>query len=283
MASDRLSTDLVGRTFEPLTLSWNKKDVMLYALGVGARPDGELEFVYEGRGPAVLPTYAVIPAMRAMGNLRQAVELKIQRLLHGEQEIELLRPLPPKAEITLASEISEVWDKGKAGVIGVTAEAADGDGPLFRSRSTLFYFGGGGFGGEPGPSTKDKNRPPERAPDVVVEYRPRPEQGAIYRLSGDLVPLHIDPDFARKAGYERPFMHGLCTFGFAGRAALHGLCGGDPTRFKSMSVRFAATAEFNEPIISKFWRVGPGDAIMQSENQAGEAVLSQARVRFAEA
>ena len=100
MAQDNLSSDLVGVTFDPVSISWTEKDTMLYALGVGAKPSGELDFLYEGKGPLVLPTYAVIPGMRALGNIGQAVKLKIQRLLHGEQGIELLRPLPAKADIT---------------------------------------------------------------------------------------------------------------------------------------------------------------------------------------
>ncbi len=282
MASDVLSPNLVGHEFNPLTISWNSKDAMLYALGVGAKPAEELDFVYEGRGPLVLPTYAVIPAMRAMGNLRQVVNLKIQRLLHGEQGIELLRPLPAKTEITLESRVSEVWDKGKSGVIGVAALARDAEGPLFRSHSTLFYIGGGGFGGEPGPSTKGKNLPPDREPDLVVDHATQPEQGALYRLSGDRVALHIDPDFAQKAGYDKPFMHGLCTYGFVGRAILHGLCGGDPARFKSMTGRFADTVQFEDHIITKFWHDGPGAAILQVETQAGNVVLSQARATYAD-
>jgi len=280
MVQETLSTDLIGVEFEPINISWNEKDTMLYALGVGAKPAEELDFLYEGRGPLVLPTYAVIPGMRALGNIGQAVKLKIQRLLHGEQGVELLRPLPASAEITLNSRISEVWDKGKAGVIGVTAEGSDADGPLFRTHATLFYIGGGGFGGESGPSSKDKNIPPAREPDFVVEHQTREEQGALYRLSGDRVALHIDPAFAQKAGYDKPFMHGLCTYGFVGRAILSGLCGGDPARFKSMSGRFAERVQFEEKIITKMWITSPGEAVLQAENQDGVVVLSQASATF---
>jgi len=280
LVADTLSADLVGTKFEPLEISWTQKDTMLYALGVGSKPADELEFVYEGKGPLVLPTYAVIPAMRALGNIRQAVKLKLQRLLHGEQGIELLRPLPANADIVLHSEISEVWDKGKAGVIGVTATAEDTHGPLFKSYASLFYIGGGGFGGESGPSTKDRNIPPQRDPDVVIEYTTLAEQGAIYRLSGDLVPLHIDPDFATAAGYDKPFVHGLCTYGFVGRAALAGLCGGDPSRFKSMTGRFAERVQFEDTIVTKIWKERSGEAIVQAEDQNGSIVLSQARVTY---
>ena len=280
MVADVLSPDLVGTKFDPVNISWTQKDTMLYALGVGSKPADELDFIYEGKGPLVLPTYAVIPGMRALGNIRQAVKLKLQRLLHGEQGFELLRPLPANAEITLHSEISEVWDKGKAGVIAVTAVAEDQDGPLFKSYSSLFYIGGGGFGGEPGPSTKDKNLPPDRRPDIVVKYPTLAEQGAIYRMSGDLVPLHIDPEFAAAAGYDKPFMHGLCTYGFVGRAVLASLCGGDPARFKSMTGRFAERVQFEDTIVTKIWRTQEGEAIVQAEDQNGGVVLSQARVTY---
>ncbi|MFP6808056.1 MAG: MaoC/PaaZ C-terminal domain-containing protein [Pseudomonadales bacterium] len=282
MVTETLSPDLVGTKFEPVQISWTQKDTMLYALGVGAKPADELNFLYEGKGPLVLPTYAVIPGMRALGNIRQAVKLKLQRLLHGEQGFELLRPLPANAEITLHSEISEVWDKGKAGVIAVTATAEDKDGPLFKSYSSLFYIGGGGFGGEPGPSSRDKNVPPAREPDFVVKYETLPEQGAIYRLSGDLVPLHIDPEFAASAGYDKPFMHGLCTYGFVGRAALACLCDGDPARFKSMTGRFAERVQFEDTIVTKIWKTDDGEAIIKAEDQNGVVVLSQAKVTYSE-
>ena len=280
MEPQPLSANLVGTKFEPRQVSWNSKDTMLYALGVGARPSDELDFLYEGRGPKVLPTYAVIPGLYAMGNIGRAVKLDIARMLHGEQSIELLRALPAEAELSMESTLSEVWDKGKAGVIGVRAEFSDADGPVFRTHSTLFYIGGGGFGGEPGPSTRDKNRAPDREPDLVVEYETREEQGAIYRLSGDRVPLHIDPEFAKKAGYDKPFMHGLCSYGFVGRAVLHSLCDGDPERFVSLEGRFAERVEFGDHILTKIWRTGDGEALLRAETQDGKIALSQARATF---
>jgi len=280
MIQDNLSNDLIGTQFPPIDISWNEQDTMLYALGVGAKPGSELDFLYEGRGPLVLPTFAVIPGMRSLGNLRQAVKLKLQRLLHGEQQVEVLRPLPAKATVTLNSRISEVWDKGDNGVIGVTAEAEDADGLLFKTHATLFYFGGGGFGGDPGPAGKGRDVPTSKDPDIVICHQTQEEQGALYRLSGDRVALHIDPGFAQKAGYDKPFMHGLCTYGFVGRAILMGLCDGNPDRFKSMSGRFAARAEFEDQIITKMWVTSPGEAIVQAENQAGTVLLSQSHASF---
>jgi len=275
-----LSPELVGTEFEPCNVSWTRKDVMLYALGVGSKPGSELDFLYERRGPKVLPTYAVIPGMQALSNIGKAVELDVARLLHGEQGIEIHRPLPPEAELVMTSRISEVWDKGKAAVIGIEADFSDDEGLVFSTRSTLFYLGAGGFGGESGPSTRTLNLPPEREPDLIVSFVTQEEQGALYRLSGDRVALHIDPAFARKAGYEKPFMHGLCTFGFVGRAALQGLCDGDPERFLSISGRFSERVEFGDEIQTRIWHTAPGEAVLQAVTQDGKVVLSQAKTTF---
>jgi acyl dehydratase len=278
--SKPISSDLVGMTFEPVPFTWDAKDVMLYAVGVGAKPVGELEFVYEGKGPKVLPTYAVIPGMFSMGGLVSNVDINLAMLLHGEQSITLHREIPPEGKVRVTGRISEVWDKGKAAVIGSEGIVEDDQGLLFTTKATLFIRGAGGFGGERGPSTAGVNVAPERAPDHVIEEATRPEQGAIYRLSGDRNPIHIDPDFAKMAGFDKPFMHGLCTYGIVGRAILRTLCGGDPARFNSFAARFADQVYFGDTIITKIWRVGEGDAIVQAETQNGSVVLSQARATY---
>jgi len=278
--SKAISKDLVGLTFEPVPFAWDAKDVMLYAVGVGAKPEGELEFVYEGKGPKVLPTYAVIPGMFAMGGLVSNVEINLAMLLHGEQSITLHREIPPEGKVKITGRVAEVWDKGKAAVIGCEGIVEDDHGPLFTTKATLFIRGAGGFGGERGPSTAGVNQAPERKPDHVAEDVTRPEQGAIYRLSGDPNPIHIDPDFAKMAGFEKPFVHGLCTYGFVGRAILKALCGGDPARFLSFEARFADQVYFGDTIITKMWTSAPGEAIVQAETQKGNVVLSQARATF---
>jgi acyl dehydratase len=275
-----ISKDLVGMEFAPVEASWTDKDTMLYALGVGARPENGLDFIYEGKGPKVLPTYAVIPGGRALASLMGSVEMRLEMLLHGEQAIELFRPLPPSARVKVAGRISEVWDKGKAAVLGVESIASDENGRLFKTHATLFVRGAGGFGGKRGPSTGDVDAPPNRAPDAVVKEETRPEQGAIYRLSGDRNPIHIDPDFAKFGGFEKPFMHGLCTYGFAGRAILRELCANDPARFRSFNVRFADRVNFGDTIVTKLWNTAPGVAAVQAETQGGNVVLSQAKATF---
>lgn len=278
--SKPISSELVGLTFAPVEFSWDSKDVMLYAVGVGAKPEGELEYVFEGKGPKVVPTYAVIPGMFSMGGLVSNVEINLMMLLHGEQSITLHRELPPEAKVKITGRVAEVWDKGKAAVIGCEGLVEDEKGPLLTAKATLFIRGAGGFGGERGPSTVGKNEPPDRAPDVVVEDVTRPEQAAIYRLSGDRNPIHIDPDFAKMGGFEKPFLHGLCTFGFVGRALVKGLCGGDAARFKSLEARFADQVYLGDKIITKMWKTGEGEAIVQAETQNGNVVLSQAKATY---
>jgi len=276
-----ISKDLVGMTFDPVPFSWTSKDVMLYALGVGAKPDGELEYVYEGKGPKVLPTYAVVPGMLSMGGLVGNVEINLAMLLHGEQGITIHREIPAEGKVQVTGKIAFVWDKGKAAVIGAEGIVADQDGPLFTTTATLFIRGAGGFGGERGPSTADVNKAPESKPDVVIEDETRPEQAAIYRLSGDPNPIHIDPDFATMAGFQKPFLHGLCTYGFVGRALVKGLCGGDPAKLKSFDARFADQVYMGDKIITQMWKTAPGEAIVQAVTQKGNVVLSQAKATYA--
>jgi len=281
MTRKPISSDLVGLEFPVTIQTWSSKDTMLYALGVGSRPAEDLDYIYEGRGPKVLPTYAVIPGGTALGGMMRAVEMRLEMLLHGEQSIELFRPLPPEASVEVSGRITEVWDKGKAAVLGVESVARDADGDLFRTHATLFVRGAGGFGGERGPSAGDGDAVPDRAPDIVARLETRPEQGAIYRLSGDRNPIHIDPEFARMGGFDAPFMHGLCTYGIVGRAVLRELCADDPAAFRSFGGRFADRVQYGDTIVTKIWRTGDGEAIVQGETGDGRVVLSQARAMFA--
>lgn len=271
-----ISSDLVGFTLPPARASWADKDVMLYALGVGARPPADLDFIFEGRGPVVFPTYGVIPGLMAIGNVFSEIEMNPAMILHGEQSITCHRTLPPRADVEIEGQITDVWDKGKAAVLGFEGTARDSDGDMFTTRATLFVRGAGGFGGERGPSTTGRSQPPDRDPDVVVEQQTRAEQAAIYRLSGDRNPLHIDPGFAQMAGFEAPFNHGLCTFGFVGRAVLAGVFGGNVDDFGTLEGRFADQVWPEDTIVTKMWRDDDG-AIVEASTQAGNVVLCQAR------
>jgi acyl dehydratase len=277
---EKISDKIVGLTFDPTDFQWGSRDVILYALGVGATPPKDLDYVYEGKGPRVLPTYAVIPGMLSMGGLIGKVEINLGMLLHGEQGITLHRELPAEAKVKVVGKVKAVWDKGKAAVVETEGVVQDSNGPLATTRSTLFIRGAGGFGGERGPSTEGVNEPPDRKPDHEIKDHVFPQQGAIYRLSGDPNPMHIDPEFAQNFGFEAPYFHGLGTYGIVGRAILGSVCGNDPTRFTSFSARFADRVMYEDDIITKIWVTGPGTGIVRAETQKGNTVLSQAKATW---
>src|SRR6185295_10545756 len=195
----------IGKKLGAVTHAYTERDVMLYALGVGCGTD-ELQFVYE-RDLKVLPTFAVIPSFPAMLNLGGAMQVNPAMVLHGEQRIELAGPIPTSGTVTTTPTIRAIYDKGSNAVVVVETESLDEKGKLlFRSRSSIVARGEGGFGGERGPSGA-RNVPPDRKPDKSVSYRTLPQQALLYRLSGDMNPLHADPDFAKLGGYDRPILH----------------------------------------------------------------------------
>jgi acyl dehydratase len=271
-----LSPDLVGLKGEPSKYSYDEKDAMLYNVGIGARPYDDVEFLYEGNGPKVFPTFAVIGGMAGMGVMGQLEGINPVMILHGEQSITLHRELPPRASLTLEGQLVGLWDKGAAAVVEIETTASDDQGPLFTAKAGIFARGSGGFGGERGPSAKDKNNPPEKEPDHVVSDETRIEQAAIYRLSGDRNPLHIDPGFAKMGGFETPILHGLCTYGFVGRAILKTLCDNDPAKLKHFEARFADVVYPGDTITTKMWVDGK-EAIVQAETQKGNVVLANAK------
>ena len=267
----------VGLEGKPVERSWNSRQCLLYALGVGAGLD-ELEFS-TNKNQQVLPTFAVIVGGGGVP-LQEIGRFNPVMLVHGEQAIEVTGALPTDGKIVSQGRISAIWDKGSGAVVETESEskdAASGE-VLLRTRSSIFLRGEGGFGGERGPSGA-KNEPPERAPDHCVTYATREDQALLYRLSGDFNPLHSDPDFAKAAGFPKPILHGLCTYGFTGRALLHALCGGDPARFRSMEGRFAKPVFPGQSLTVNMWVEG-GEAIFQTLNDAGEVVLSQGRCTF---
>jgi acyl dehydratase len=268
----------VGATGGPTERSWNSKDCLLYALGVGAGVD-ELNFSTE-KNQQVLPTFAVIIGgggvpFDKIGTFNPAM------LVHGEQAIEVYGPIPAEGTLRSTGRIAAIWDKGKGAVVVMESEAvnAANDEPLFKTTMSAFIRGEGGFEGERGPSGP-KNVPPERDPDHEVGYQTQPDQALIYRLSGDRNPLHSDPEFAKLAGFDRPILHGLCTYGFTGRALLHTLCDGQVDRFKSMAVRFSNPVLPGDALTVSMW-VDGNEALFQTRTQNGDVVIDQGRFTFA--
>jgi acyl dehydratase len=269
----------VGKKLGSVEHTYSQRDVMLYALGVGCGTD-DLQFTYE-RELKVLPTFAVIPSFPAMLNLGGAMQVNPAMVLHGEQAIEVPEPIPTEGTVITTPTIKAVYDKGKGAVVVVATESLDPKGKvLFRSQSSIFVRGEGGFGGDRGPSG-EKNVPPERAPDRSISYKTLPQQALIYRLSGDMNPLHADPQFAAMAGFDRPILHGLCTYGHAGRAVLAAYCNNDPARLKSFEVRFSGVVFPGETITTDMWQVAPGKIVLTAKTERGQAVLTGAAAEVA--
>ncbi|MEV8566979.1 MaoC/PaaZ C-terminal domain-containing protein [Streptomyces sp. NPDC051322] len=276
-----LDQSVIGIESTAVERSWTSKDTLLYAVGVGAGLDDplrELSFTTEnshGVAQQVLPTFAVLAAQgqrgRSIGTFDPAM------LVHAEQSFDLHRPLAPAGRVRITSRVTGMYDKGSGALVTSEAVAVDPDSgePLITSRSAVFIRGEGGFGGDRGP--REDWPEPDRAPDHQVTYRTRPEQALLYRLSGDRNPLHSDPVFAAKAGFQRPILHGLCTYGITGRALLHTLAGSDPSRFASMSGRFSKPVLPGEPLTVSVWDDG-GTARFRTTRADGTVVIDRGRV-----
>ena len=275
-----INPEAVGAKGAPSTRSWTSKDALLYAVGIGAGTD-ELQYTTENTkniDQKVFPTFAVIVGgggipMREVGSFNPTL------MVHGEQGIELLSEIPAEGEIESVGECTAIYDKGSAAVLEFTSESknvATGE-VLLRTRTSLFCRGEGGWGGDRGPS--EKIQFPSRTSDQQVIYKTREDQALTYRLSGDRNPLHSDPSFAAMGGFEKPILHGLCTYGFTGRGLLNEICGGDAGRFKSMNARFSKPVFPGDTLTVSIW-VDGSEALFKTTNQNGDVVIDQGVFRF---
>lgn len=269
---------LVGFELPAMRWSWDERDTILYALGVGATVTTDLDFLYEQGGPAVLPTFGVIPSTLFLEPTLAAVDIDLSRLLHAGQTLEVVRPLPPRGEVETTRRVTAVWDKHKAALIEWESISSDSDGPLVRSVATSFHHHAGGFGGDRGPSARSDARPDD-APDFSLHNQTFAQQPALYRLSGDRNPIHIDPAFARSAGYDRPFMHGLCTYGIVGRSLLHALCAGDAARFRSIDAKLSGLVYPGDELRIDVWQIAAGEVAFEAATSRG-ASLTEGCMRF---
>lgn len=279
-----LDPSAVGATSDPVEVSWDSKDCLLYAVGIGAGTD-ELAFTTEntsGVPQQVFPTFPVVVGFgRAQGAMGKIGTFNPALLVHGQQAVTLHRPLPVEATVSIVSKVDAMYDKGKAAVVVMSSTASlvsDGQ-PLYTTVMSAFIRGEGGWGGDRGPSGP-QNVPPDRDADYVVTYQTSPDQALVYRLSGDRNPLHSDPAFAQMGGFDRPILHGLCTYGFTGRALLHRLCDSDPTRFHHVEGRFSSPVLPGDALTVSIWRTGDGEAVFTTAKQDGTVVIDQGLCRF---
>jgi acyl dehydratase len=243
---------------------------------------GELEFTTENSHEVtqqVLPTFGVIVVQQ--GGPRQALgDFNRAMLVHAEQSLTLHRPLPVEGRASITSKLSGIYDKGSGALVLTESTATDVESgqPLLSTTSSVFIRGEGEFGGDRGPSATWER--PEREPDQRVSAQTRPDQALLYRLSGDRNPLHSDPAFAARAGFRRPILHGLCTYGVTGRLLLHALCGSDPGRFRSMRARFSRPVLPGARLTVSIWVDGSA-AKFQTTDGDGQVVIDHGEVEFA--
>jgi acyl dehydratase len=273
----------LGFQFPAAKSAYRQDDVILYHLGVGAgvpaTDPGELEYTYE-KNLKVLPSFGVIPIFGAMGGIMGGVPgLKFNPalLLHGEQDIEIHRPLPVAARLESQAKIAGLYDKGKAALCVVeVATQEEGGAPLFTNRFSMFLRGEGGFGGERGPEIG--NEPPDRKPDLVVETPTLPQQALLYRLCGDKNPLHADPDFAKIGGFDKPILHGLCSFGIVCKAVVDEALGGDVAKVGRYQARFRGVFFPGETMVTSIWRDGNRLVIASASKERNAPVISNAAI-----
>jgi acyl dehydratase len=270
----------VGAELEGTTFSWSDDDIILYHLGIGAgvppTDPAELRYAYEA-DLHVLPTYATIPQFPIMMSMGMApgFEINPAMILHGEHEIVLHDVIPTRGTVTQTGLVTDVLDKGKGAlaIVEIVSTLEKTGLPLFTNKASIFIRGEGGFGGDSGPSAIDLS--PDRPPDHLVESRTLPQQALLYRMaSGDKNPLHADPGFAAFAGFDRPILHGLCTYGIVGKAVVDHAVSAGPGAVESFKARFSGAVFPGETLITSIWDEGDHLIAMATVKEREATVLT---------
>ena len=287
-----IDLDVASKAKLEIESSYDERDLSLYALGIGAAQNpldsSELAYVYElGSEFQAFPTYGVMPQMNAMLQMaKQGVSLPgmnygFDRVLHGEQYTEIKRPLPPHAKLQHTFTLKSAYDKDPNAVVTFAISSKDENGEeLIYNEMTAFVRGAGGWGGDRGDST-EINVAPEREPDAVIEEKTDVNQTLLYRLSVDWNPLHADPAFAKAFGFDRPILHGLCTFGFSGRHVIKAFSNNDGRYFKSIKVRFAKSVYPGDTLVTKMWKESDTKIIFETwVKERNEVVIKNAAIEL---
>ncbi|MHC9296993.1 MaoC/PaaZ C-terminal domain-containing protein [Mycobacterium sp. LTG2003] len=250
----------LGAELEPIEFSWTSSDIQLYHLGLGAGADPmdqrELRYLVDDT-PQVLPTFGNVAVSFHMTEPPKVqfpgIHIELSKVLHASEAVSVPGPIPTSGTAKSVQRFTEIWDKGKAAVIVSESTVTDPDGTvLWTTKRSIFARGEGGFGGERGPSTSVEI--PDRAPDIEISLPTLPQQALLYRLCGDRNPLHSDPAFAAAAGFDRPILHGLCTYGIGCKAIVDNLLDGDVSQVASYGARFAGVVFPGETLQANIWK-----------------------------
>ncbi|MGB3053064.1 MAG: MaoC/PaaZ C-terminal domain-containing protein [Polyangiales bacterium] len=251
-----IDPESLGYEAPPIEFNYSWRDTVLYALGVGASADDELDYLYEDRGPKVLPTFCTIPTFAVFDALVDRVGCDRRGMVHHSQQMDLLAPLRPNGQLRVMGRVSGLYDLKRLAMSVFAIEAFDeNDALIIRGEVTLVLRNDGGFGGARPPKT-ERVALPDREPDFESSEKIAPTQALLYRLSGDYNPLHADPEFAFNVGFDKPILHGLCTYGYAGRALLRGACGGNPNKLATFRGQFSNPVYPGETLVVRSWNEG---------------------------
>lgn len=283
-----LVNSVIGKTQPPIEYTFSKRDTVLYALGVGAPGDwldpDELKFVYELSSDfCALPTMPVIYSGRMIDDIVKGdihgIKFNPMMLVHGEQSLEIKQALPVEGRITCTPTIRNIFDKGSGMLLETEVSCVDDKGnEIAVTSGSMFIRGLGGYGGERGSS--EKIEMPKRAPDAIHQEKTLEKQALLYRLSGDINPLHADPDMAKLGNFETPILHGLATYGFAGRAVLKHFANNNPSKFKSMKGRFSREVYPGDMLVTEMWETDEGILFQTKAKERDVIVLSGGKVNI---
>jgi acyl dehydratase len=274
----------IGAELPPVEFSWTSSDVQLYHLGLGAGSDPldqrELRYLIDN-APQVLPTFGNVAQSFHMTEAPTVqfpgIDIELSKVLHASEAITVPGPIPPTGTGIAVTRFTDIWDKGKAAVIWSETEVKAPDGTLlWTQKRSIFARGEGGFGGERGPSGSSSTSPSsDRAPDLELEVPTLPQQALLYRLCGDRNPLHSDPEFASAAGFPKPILHGLCTYGMTCKALVDAILGGDTEALGSYGARFAGVIFPGETLKVSAWKGDNGyTGTVTAPSRDGAIVLS---------
>lgn len=270
---------IVGQPSEPSVFEYAWKDVVLYALGIGAKLE-ELDYLFEGRGPKTYPSFAVVPVFAPMFGMLSKTGGNHAMVVHGAQKVRMHKPIAPEGKLLTTATIRGIYDIKKFAVVIVDTATVDGGGEkVFDTTWNIIYRGHGAFGGTPPPREESLVPPQGKPADFSIEESTSKEQALLYRLSGDLNPLHADPEFAKNVGFDKgPILHGLCTFGYMIRHAVKGACGGDATKLKAFEAQFRKPVWPGDTLVTEGWDLGGKYALTVSVKERSEAVITNASV-----